>query len=122
MHATVDRVLQHWRERMARPWIHANDKLLDIGCYQGEFLSRLGNRIRDSVGIDPLATPVKTEHFELLAKPFAEPLPFADESFDGIVMLQRLWNTFAKGAIGPRMPQNSPAGRSHHHYSSVASR
>lgn len=84
-----DVLLQRWRERKVRPWIVAGSRVLDIGCYQGEFLSSLAH-IRDSVGLDPLARPVATPTFRLLAVPFSAPLPFPDGSFDAITLLATL--------------------------------
>jgi SAM-dependent methyltransferase len=85
----LDGLLQRWREAKVRPWIADGARVLDIGCHQGEFLSRLP-QIRDSVGLDPLAPPMVTRTFRLLARPFAAPLPFADGSFDVITMLATL--------------------------------
>ena len=86
----LDRILQNWRARMARPWIGAGACVLDIGCHQGEFLDSLGDHIGPSVGLDPLTTPRVTPRYRLLAEPFQEPSPFPDASFDVIVMLATL--------------------------------
>jgi SAM-dependent methyltransferase len=86
----VDRVLQRWRERKAREWVPAGGRVLDIGCHRGEFLASLGDRITDSVGLDPLAPPIETPRYRLLPEPFREPLPFPDGSFDAVVMLATL--------------------------------
>ena len=86
----LDRILQEWRARMARPWINAGANVLDIGCHQGEFLSSLKDRIGPSVGLDPLTTPVETPRYRLLAETFTEPAPFPDASFDVVVMLATL--------------------------------
>jgi SAM-dependent methyltransferase len=64
--------------------------VLDIGCHQGEFLRRLGDRIGPSLGLDPLAVPEENPRFRLLAEPFREPLPLADASFDAVVLLATL--------------------------------
>src|SRR5579864_3930336 len=86
----LDRILQEWRARMARPWISQGAAVLDIGCHQGEFLSSLGEHIGPSVGLDPLTTPAAKPRFRLLAEPFNEPSPFPDASLDVIVMLATL--------------------------------
>jgi SAM-dependent methyltransferase len=86
----IDRLLQNWRARKARPWVPDGAQVLDIGCHQGEFLASLGERIGPSVGVDPLATPAQTPHYRLLAEMFREPMPFQDASFDVIVMLATL--------------------------------
>ena len=86
----VDRVLQDWRARVARRWIPPQDRVLDIGCHQGEFLRQLGDGIGPSLGLDPLAVPEENARFRLLAEPFREPLPLGDASFDAVVMLATL--------------------------------
>ena len=64
----IDNVLQNWRARMARPWIRRGDRLLDIGCHQGEFLSSLGDHIGPSLGYDPLATRATASTFVCCSK------------------------------------------------------
>jgi SAM-dependent methyltransferase len=87
---SIDRLLQAWRARMARPWVPAGARVLDIGCHQGEFLRSLGDRVGPSVGFDPLTTPAQTERYSLIANVFSEPAPFEDGSFDAVVMLATL--------------------------------
>ena len=86
----IDRLLQKWRARMARPWIRDGAHVLDIGCHQGEFLRSLGDRIGPSVGLDPLATPATHKRYRLVAETFRAPAPFPDTSFDVVVMLATL--------------------------------
>ena len=86
----LDRVLQRWRARMARPWVPAGANVLDIGCHQGEFLRSLGEHIGPSVGLDPLVKPETTPRFELRADLFREPAPFPAASFDVVVLLATL--------------------------------
>src|SRR5262245_52829676 len=95
----LDRFLQHWRARLARSWIPAEASVLDIGCHQGEFLDALGAHIRPSVGLDPLAMPKPNSPHKLLAEPFREPLPFADGSFDAVVMLATLEHILDKAPL-----------------------
>jgi SAM-dependent methyltransferase len=83
----LDRILQNWRARVARPWVPVGAKVLDIGCHQGEFLESFGERIGPSVGLDPLAPPTANCRHRLLGQPFVEPLSFADACFDVVVML-----------------------------------
>src|SRR5438309_1525317 len=86
----IDRVLQKWRARMARPWIAGGAHVLDIGCHQGEFLKSLGERIGPSVGLDPLALPETAPRYRLLPELFKPPTAFTDGSFDAVVMLATL--------------------------------
>src|SRR5262245_56625317 len=95
----LDCVLQRWRARMARPWVPAGANVLDIGCHQGEFLRSLGDRIGPSVGLGPLVKPETTERFELRADVFREPAPFADASFDVVVLLATLAHIRDKGPL-----------------------
>jgi len=97
---TLDRVLQHWRERAARPWIPAGASVLDIGCHQGEFLHSLGDRIGPSVGFDPLAAASNAGCCRLIAEPFQIPAPFPDASFDAVVMLATLEHIRDKEPLG----------------------
>ena len=87
---SVDRVLQAWRCRMANRWIPDGARVLDVGCHQGEFLESLAERIGPSVGIDPLAQTTERRQVRILAETFRRPLPFAESSFDVIVMLATL--------------------------------
>lgn len=82
-----DRFLQQWRIRVAESWIPDGSRVLDIGCYQGEFLQYMGDRIVDSIGIDPLAPEIKTEHYALLKDTFSPPTNFGPNTFDAIVIL-----------------------------------
>jgi SAM-dependent methyltransferase len=86
----VDRFLQSWREGKVRAWVKPDARLLDIGCHRGEFLEKLGTRIRASAGLDPLATPRETARYRIIAQPFAEPVDFPDRSFDAITLLATL--------------------------------
>lgn len=53
----LDRWLQRYRGRVAMQWIPRGARLLDVGCYQGEFLARVASRVHTGVGIDPRARP-----------------------------------------------------------------
>lgn len=87
---TLDRVLQRWRGRLARPWIEPGARVLDVGCFQGEFLASLGDGIGPSVGLDPLAEPAEFPRFRVEAGVFGPGSPWPDGSFDAVVMLATL--------------------------------
>jgi ubiquinone/menaquinone biosynthesis C-methylase UbiE len=84
----VDRLLQTWRIRIASKMIYRGDKVLDIGCYQGEFLNYVEERISLGIGYDPLADEtIKSDKIKIFPVSFKEPLPFPSQFFDSIVML-----------------------------------
>lgn len=95
----LDRLLQHWRARMARPWVCRGAKVLDIGCHRGEFLDSLRDRIGPSIGMDPLARPTERATCRLLRESFQPPTSFADASFDAVVMLATLEHILDKQAL-----------------------
>ena len=89
--------------------------MLDIGCHQGEMFRLLAGRIGQSVGIDPLARPVKGPDFRLLAMGFSGQLPFPEASFDVITLLATLEHMQEKDALAeksPPAPRALSAGRS----------
>jgi SAM-dependent methyltransferase len=86
----IDRWLQRWRWRMAKPWIPRGGKVLDIGCHEGEFFNYLGDRIGHGVGLDPLAPNRQMPRFRLLSQWFTQSLDFPDRSFDAITLLATL--------------------------------
>jgi SAM-dependent methyltransferase len=107
-----DRVLQRWRARVARRWVRPGANVLDIGCHQGEFLHQLGDAIGPSVGMDPLATPPGGPHYQLVPQAFREPLPFADATFDAVVMLATLEHITDKAPLARECYRLlRPAGR-----------
>ncbi len=95
----VDRILQSWREGKVRAWVKPDSRLLDIGCHRGEFLEKLGTRIRASAGLDPLATPRETHRYRIIAQPFAEPMDFPARSFDAITLLATLEHIRGKAPL-----------------------
>ena len=108
----LDRILQSWRAWKARPWVRYGDRVLDIGCHQGEFLRSLTDRIGPSVGLDPLAHPTTEPHFRIMAEPFREPTTFRDQSFDAVVMLAALEHIKDKAPLARECSRLlSPAGR-----------
>src|SRR5947209_6642049 len=86
----LDRALQNWRAHLARPWIPAQARVLDVGCHRGEFLDSLGDWIGPSAGMDPLAPAVACRRYHLLPEPFGEPAPFPGAAFDVVTALATL--------------------------------
>jgi SAM-dependent methyltransferase len=108
----MDRVLQRWRARVARPWVRRGARILDIGCHQGEFLESLGDRIGPSVGLDPLACEVSRPRYRLRPELFPVPSPFADGEFDVVVMLATLEHVHDKEPLAQELFRVlSPGGR-----------
>jgi SAM-dependent methyltransferase len=92
----IDRVLQNWRARMAKPWIPAGARVLDIGCHEGEFLQSLGRHIGPSLGYDPLAPVVSSSRHRLVPEIFTAPSEYPDGSFNAVVMLATLEHVHEK--------------------------
>jgi SAM-dependent methyltransferase len=108
----VDRILQRWRERVARGWIRPGDRVLDIGCHQGEFLDRLGQGIGPSVGFDPLARPRADDRVHLRAEPFTRPSGLPDGGFEAAVMLAVLEHVTDKEPLAAELFRVlAPGGR-----------
>ena len=83
---TLDRVLQRWRIRQARPYVFAGARVLDIGCADGALFERLPPSV-DGVGVDPeLATMHRLSNAVLLPGVFPTALP-DDRPFDLITLL-----------------------------------
>ena len=80
----LDRFLQDWRGQQAARWVPDNARVLDIGCFQGEFLSGISSRIARGVGMDPLAKPRQAGNLELRRAAFEDRLPFSDATFDAL--------------------------------------
>jgi len=84
----LDQLLQRWRIYWAAKAIRPHDKVLDIGCFQGEFLIHVGRRIDLGIGIDPLlGIESVSGKIKLFRWSFQEPMPFPNHYFDVIVML-----------------------------------
>ena len=80
----LDRALRNWRIRKALPHLTKAERLLDVGCGDGELLRQLG---RNGAGIDPrLAKPADVLGVQFVCGNFPDDLPAA-EPFDAITML-----------------------------------
>ncbi len=84
----LDRFLRDWRIRMTKPFVRANDSVLDIGCYDASLFEKLSNKpIVESIGLDPLLKKtIETDYYRLLPGKFPEDLP-TGKTFNCITML-----------------------------------
>ena len=82
----MDRALQQWRFRMAKPYVPQGARLLDIGSRDAGLLLELGDRIGPSVGIDSMGTgDASLGDHQLLAGYFPARVP--DGMFDAATLL-----------------------------------
>lgn len=83
----LDRFLQNWRIRKARPHLGPGARVLDIGSADGVMFERLTGLAPNCVGIDPtLKERYVGPGYELLPGFFPQDLP-AGQTFDAITML-----------------------------------
>jgi SAM-dependent methyltransferase len=83
----LDRFLQRWRIRKARPQIRAGDRVLDIGSADGVLFKHVPNLAPNCLGLDPtLKTPIPGAGFNLIPGYFPQAMP-PGELFDAITML-----------------------------------
>ncbi|WP_405575642.1 methyltransferase domain-containing protein [Winogradskyella sp. Asnod2-B02-A] len=84
----IDRFLRNWRIKMVKPYIRANDSVLDIGCFDETLFEKLKTKpILSSIGIDPLLPqPIEGENYTLLPGKFPDDLK-KKQTFDSITML-----------------------------------
>lgn len=83
----LDRFLQNWRIRKARPFIPSGARVLDIGSVDGVMFRQIPGLARNCLGIDPtLKSPVTGEGFKLIPGFFPDDMP-AGQEFDAITML-----------------------------------
>ena len=84
---SIDRIIQSWRIKKASQFIKNGDKILDIGCGEGELFEYLGDRIGNSIGIDPtLPETIKRGNYRLIQGVFPKDVP-ANDYFDVITLL-----------------------------------
>lgn len=84
----LDRVLRDWRIQKCMPFVRANDKVLDIGCFDGHLFEKLKFKpIQKSIGLDPLLTDIiEKDNYTLIPGVFPDNLP-ENEGFDCIILL-----------------------------------
>ena len=83
----LDRVIRDWRISRALPRLAKADRVLDVGCGDGEICRRLAKRGVSGVGIDPrLAKRPDVAGFDFIPGNFPDASP-EGEPFDAITML-----------------------------------
>ena len=82
----LDRLLQRWRISKAAGWVRPGDRVLDIGCHEGEFFRALPG-LHAGVGLEPdLKEGVNQPPHRFLQGTFPHP-ELLSEDFDAIVLL-----------------------------------
>ncbi len=74
------------------------EKVLDIGCGDGDFIRFLVARGMDVTGIDPNINDDEKYHYRTV-RGYAENLPFDDEDFDSVVSIRALHHLKADEAL-----------------------
>jgi 2-polyprenyl-3-methyl-5-hydroxy-6-metoxy-1,4-benzoquinol methylase len=84
----LDRFLRDWRIKMTKPYVRAQDKVLDIGCFDATLFEKLSTKpIGVSIGLDPLLDQTTTvENYTLIPGKFPDDLPVG-HTFNSITML-----------------------------------
>lgn len=102
----MDRYLRDLRIRQAMPFIRAGDRLLDVGCFDTTLLRLASPRVREAVGIDPLATPMVEGNIRVvrgvLDEDAAAAYGLGTASFDCITMLAVLEHVPEPAAMARR--------------------
>ncbi len=72
----LDRLLRDARIARARPYVHAGDVIIDVGCADGEMFRRWRGHIGRGIGLEPtLPERVVTDDYELIPGRFPEQVP-----------------------------------------------
>ena len=72
---------------MVAPYIPENSDILDIGGYDGSFLTHVRGKIKRGVCIDPFIEERKDDKIEFVRYRFSHELPFPDASFDAVTLI-----------------------------------
>jgi len=82
----LDRLLQRWRISKAAAWVRPGDRVLDIGCHEGEFFRALPG-LPPGVGLEPdLKEGVNQTPHRFVKGTFPHP-ELLSADFDAIVLL-----------------------------------
>jgi ubiquinone/menaquinone biosynthesis C-methylase UbiE len=82
----LDLILQKWRHSVAIPFVPQGSDLLDIGGFDGSFLTRVYEKIRSGVCIDPYIEDKRNDKITFIKARVDSILPFPDDSFDVITL------------------------------------
>ena len=87
-----EKILSRWRTGLARKYIPANSRILDLGCgFTGSFLKKIENNISHGVGVDvSVSKELNSPKLELIEHDLNDPLPFSDDNFDIVTSLANL--------------------------------
>ena len=85
----MDYTLQKWRGSIAANYVCHGDRLLDVGCYDGWFLTKVRHKTTATLGLErdiPSALLPAIRH-RLLASDVVQGLPFPADAFDVVSLL-----------------------------------
>ena len=83
----LDYYLQNRRYTIVEPYIPDECEILDIGGFDGSFLLRIEDKIKRGACIDPFIENREDKKLKFIKGKITDSLPFADHTFDVIVML-----------------------------------
>ena len=83
----LDRFLRNWRYGVVAPHVPERSAVLDIGGFDGSFLTKVYDKIDRGVCIDPFAANRKDPKVALINCRVTDKLPFPDSSFDVVTMI-----------------------------------
>jgi 2-polyprenyl-3-methyl-5-hydroxy-6-metoxy-1,4-benzoquinol methylase len=83
----VDRVLQNWRIRRCRQFVPQPARVIDVGAFEGELFTALGDELTEGFGIEPLIeTPTQGSKWSIYPGYFPATSP-TDGDWDAVTML-----------------------------------
>lgn len=83
----LDAIIRDIRIRQAMPFIRDGDRLLDIGCFDQTLLNLAAPRVKQAVGVDPLAEDHARGNIRVLKGTVPGSVELPAGSFDCITML-----------------------------------
>lgn len=84
----LDRYLRDWRIRVTKPYIRPNNRVLDIGCFDGHLFKSLKSKsLKHSIGLDSLLKDkIEGDYYTLIPEDFPQGIG-VHKDFDCITML-----------------------------------